>query len=203
MEYQYDNGDLLKNPQKYQKTEFIGNEFLIAYKKSRQQCIDKIENKKYEKNSYQNIVNKEIELILHGKKIHLEKLLNELLNLKNNYNEKNSKNNIIIDTFLKKFEIRKRLFLSYNSNLEEGEDRYDNLRNYLFLSNLGLIRYHETNNLKFLNTVLKINDTLCSQIEKLDDEDDKLLLRYLLENELIAVNNICTKKGIGFLWELL
>ena len=199
MEYQYDNGDLLKNPQKYQKTEFIGNEFLIAYKKSRQQCIDKIENKKYEKNSYQNIVNKEIELILHGKKIHLEKLLNELLNLKNNYNEKNSKNNIIIDTFLKKFEIRKRLFLSYNSNLEEGEDRYDNLRNYLFLSNLGLIRYHETNNLKFLNTVLKINDTLCSQIEKLDDEDDKLLLRYLLENELIAVNNICTKKGIGFL----
>tara|TARA_B100000953_G_C18008202_1_gene417206 strand:- start:397 stop:996 length:600 start_codon:yes stop_codon:yes gene_type:complete len=199
LEYQYDNGDLLKNPQKYQKTEFIGNEFLIAYKKSRQQCIDKIENKKYEKNSYQNIVNKEIELILHGKKIHLEKLLNELLNLKNNYNEKNSKNNIIIDTFLKKFEIRKRLFLSYNSNLEEGEDRYDNLRNYLFLSNLGLIRYHETNNLKFLNTVLKINDTLCSQIEKLDDEDDKLLLRYLLENELIAVNNICTKKGIGFL----
>ena len=199
MEYQYDNGDLLKNPQKYQKTEFIGNEFLIAYKKSRQQCIDKIENKKYEKNSYQNIVNKEIELILHGKKIHLEKLLNELLNLKNNYNEKNSKNNIIIDTFLKKFEIRKRLFLSYNSNLEEDEDRYDNLRNYLFLSNLGLIRYHETNNLKFLNTVLKINDTLCSQIEKLDDEDDKLLLRYLLENELIAVNNICTKKGIGFL----
>lgn len=199
LEYQYDDGDLLKNPQKYQKTEFKGNEFLIAYKKSRQQCIDKIENKKYKKNSYQNMGNKEIELILHGKKIHLEKLLNELLNLKTNDNEKNSKNNIIIDTLLKKFEIRKRLFLSYNSNLEEDEDRYDNLRNYLFLSNLGLIRYHETNNLKFLNTALKINDTLCSQIEKFEDEDDKLLLRYLLENELIAVNEICIKKGIEFL----
>ena len=125
--------------------------------------------------------------------------MNELLNLKTNDNEKNSKNNIIIDTLLKKFEIRKRLFLSYNSNLEEDEDRYDNLRNYLFLSNLGLIRYHETNNLKFLNTALKINDTLCSQIEKFEDEDDKLLLRYLLENELIAVNEICIKKGIEFL----
>ena len=135
LEYQYDDGDLLKNPQKYQKTEFKGNEFLIAYKKSRQQCIDKIENKKYKKNSYQNMGNKEIELILHGKKIHLEKLLNELLNLKTNDNEKNSKNNIIIDTLLKKFE----------------------------------------------------------------DEDDKLLLRYLLENELIAVNEICIKKGVEFL----
>jgi len=199
LEYQYDNGDLLKNPQKYQKTEFKGNEFLIAYKKSRQQCIDKIENRKYKKNRYQSMGNNDIELILHDKKIYLEKLLNELLNLKTNDNEKNSKNNIIIDTFLKKFEIRKRLFLSYNSNLEEDEDRYDNLRNYLFLSNLGLIRYHETNNLKFLNTVLKINDSLCSQIEKLEDEDDKLLLRYLLENELIAVNEICIKKGIEFL----
>ena len=199
LEYQYDNGDLLKNPQKYQKTEFKGNEFLIAYKKSRQQCIDKIENRKYKKNRYQSMGNNDIELILHDKKIYLEKLLSELLNLKTNDNEKNSKNNIIIDTFLKKFEIRKRLFLSYNSNLEEDEDRYDNLRNYLFLSNLGLIRYHETNNLKFLNTVLKINDSLCSQIEKLEDEDDKLLLRYLLENELIAVNEICIKKGIEFL----
>ena len=193
LEYQYDNGDLLK------KTEFKGNEFLIAYKKSRQQCIDKIENRKYKKNRYQSMGNNDIELILHDKKIYLEKLLNELLNLKTNDNEKNSKNNIIIDTFLKKFEIRKRLFLSYNSNLEEDEDRYDNLRNYLFLSNLGLIRYHETNNLKFLNTVLKINVSLCSQIEKLEDEDDKLLLRYLLENELIAVNEICIKKGIEFL----
>ena len=36
MEYQYDKDDLIKNPQKYQKTMFLGNNFLNTYKKSRE-----------------------------------------------------------------------------------------------------------------------------------------------------------------------
>ncbi len=198
MEYQYNKSDLIKNPQKYQKTPFLGNDFLIIYKKSRQEIIKKTTIKEDKKNIAIFKPNENIKDILNKEQFELEELLNEILNFKKNRKEMDSKNDFIIDNLLKKFEIKKRISKKYNSNLKEMDKEYNYLQNYLLLSKLGFIRYNETNNLRFFNTVLKINDTLCSQIEKFKTDSEKILLNYLLKNELDIINHICITNGIEF-----
>ena len=125
----------------------------------------------------------------------MEELLAAILNNKNKLDLENNK---IIDKLLKKFEIKKRICNKINNKFEEKDNEYNNLKNYLLLSKLILIKYNETENLKFLNTVLKINDTICSQIKKLKNDSDKILLKEIIEEELHIINNICNKNGVKF-----
>ena len=129
---------------------------------------------------------------------HVEELLSTILNNKNNKKESNLENNDIIDKLLKKFEVKKRISNEINNKLDEKDTDYNNLKNYLLLSKLSLIRYNETKNLKFLNTVLKINDTICSQIEKLKDESEKKLFKEILKDELNIIKEISIKNGVKF-----
>ena len=98
--------------------------------------------------------------------------------------------------FLKKFEIKKKIYTIYNSDFSEKSNHYENLRNYLLLSFLCLKRYDETNNLKYLNTSLKLNDLLISQAEKISSQVDLTLLKINLDNELKIIQKICLIKGI-------
>ena len=197
MEYQYDKDDLIKNPQKYQKTMFLGNNFLNTYKKSRERIMDKllVKDQKMELNFNKN---EDIKKVIKKEIFHVEELLSTILNNKNNKKESNLENNDIIDKLLKKFEVKKRISNEINNKLDEKDTDYNNLKNYLLLSKLSLIRYNETKNLKFLNTVLKINDTICSQIEKLKDESEKKLFKEILKDELNIIKEISIKNGVKF-----
>jgi hypothetical protein len=197
MEYQYDKNDLITNPQKYQKTIFLGNNFLNTYKKSREEIIKKIVVKD-EKIKINFNKNEDLKIILKKEKFYVEELLTTILNNKNNKKELNLENNEIIDKLLKKFEIKKRICNEVDDKFDEKDTEYNNLKNYLLLSKLSLIRYNETKNLKFLNTVLKINDTLCSQIEKLKNNSEKNLFKEIVKEELNIINNICNKNGVKF-----
>ena len=192
MEYQYDKNDLITNPQKYQKTMFLGNNFLNTYKESREKVIKKISVNEKKINFNKN---KDVRVILKKEKFDVEELLAAILNNKNKLDLENNK---IIDKLLKKFEIKKRICNKINNKFEEKDNEYNNLKNYLLLSKLILIKYNETENLKFLNTVLKINDTICSQIKKLKNDSDKILLKEIIEEELDIINNICNKNGVKF-----
>jgi hypothetical protein len=192
MEYQYDKNDLITNPQKYQKTMFLGNNFLNTYKESREKVIKKISVNEKKINFNKN---KDVRIILKKEKFDVEELLAAILNNKNKLDLENNK---IIDKLLKKFEIKKRICNKINNKFEEKDNEYNNLKNYLLLSKLILIKYNETENLKFLNTVLKINDTICSQIKKLKNDSDKILLKEIIEEELDIINNICNKNGVKF-----
>ena len=192
MEYQYDKNDLITNPQKYQKTMFLGNNFLNTYKESREKVIKKISVNEKKINFNKN---KDVRIILKKEKFDVEELLAAILNNKNKLDLENNK---IIDKLLKKFEIKKRICNKINNKFEEKDNEYNNLKNYLLLSKLILIKYNETENLKFLNTVLKINDTICSQIKKLKNDSDKILLKEIIEEELHIINNICNKNGVKF-----
>ena len=192
MEYQYDKNDLITNPQKYQKTMFLGNNFLNTYKESREKVIKKISVNEKKINFNKN---KDVRIILKKEKFDVEELLAAILNNKNKLDLENNK---IIDKLLKKFEIKKRICNKINNKFEEKDNEYNNLKNYLLLLKLILIKYNETENLKFLNTVLKINDTICSQIKKLKNDSDKILLKEIIEEELDIINNICNKNGVKF-----
>ncbi len=103
----------------------------------------------------------------------------------------------ILNEFIKKFEVKKRLYSSYDRNFKESSSLYSNLRNYLILSTLCMLAYKKNKNLKYLNTSLKLNDTICSQINKLQINLEKSLFYHILKIELQNVDSLCNSKKVG------
>ena len=67
-----------------------------------------------------------------------------------------------LELLIKKFEVSKRLYVAYDSALQPVEKDYDLLWNYALLAALVLYLYHQKQNLKYLNTGLKLVDLLIS-----------------------------------------
>ncbi len=194
MTYPYSNGDLLKNPERYQFTKFKGKNFLESYFYSRKIALKNISSRIDKKMDFNEIIDSITNIKnLENSESNLEKLL--LTNLKNHKN-RDIKFNKIIDIFLKKYEIKKRLVMQYDDDFHEKDSNYKNLRNYILLDLLCIIRFNETQNLKFLNTILKINDMLETQISFISDKIDLNIFKWILENEIKFVMELCKSKGV-------
>ena len=96
----------------------------------------------------------------------------------------------IIDKFLKKFEIRKKIFLYYDYKFNKVGDEFKEIQNYILLSFMCLIRYQVTSDLKYLNTFLKLNDTICSVKNLIINRIDISLFHYLLTSEIKYVSKL-------------
>ena len=105
--------------------------------------------------------------------------------------------NEIIDKFLKKFEIKKRIFSYYGKDLKEITDDYQNLRNYILLCSICLLKYEKTYNLKYLNASLKLNDSLCSQLTNITEPIDISIFIFNLNREIECVQKLSTQKGLS------
>ena len=68
----------------------------------------------------------------------------------------------ITSFFLKRFEVQKRIFAQYTLNPIRGQGSYVEPEPYVYLSYILCKLYMETQNLKYLNTLLKLNETLAS-----------------------------------------
>jgi hypothetical protein len=193
MNYEYTNKDLLKFPQKYQQSLFQGKEFLNSYFKNREEIIEKIKKNGYD---FKNLQNIETELIekMESTKNDLEKKFIKIIINKNL--KKDLPMDQIVDTFLKKFEIKKMIALEYDSNNKEKSKNFRYLRNYLLLSILCCLKYKETKNLKFLNTVLKINDTLVSQFFAINEKLDFKIFSIILQMEINFIKELYNSKGV-------
>ena len=194
MEYEYVNENLLEFPQKYQKTRFYGNKFLKKYLENRIKIINQIENTNNKSIKLEKIIE---ELKIKKESTNeedLETILSNILIRKVHHND--SSQNKLIDIFLKKFEIKKRLFTKYDLNFKQIGNNYKNLRNYILLSILCCLRYKETKNLIFFNVILKINDTLITQFNVIKNENDLKLFLNVLKNEINFVDELCKIKGI-------
>ena len=184
--YPYTETNLLENPQKYQMSPYLGKNFLIIFFKSRENQLKVLEKTgknfleldeiikqlsiNYSKNTLDDFLKTNIET---------EEILSLLLiNFSNPIDNDITK---ILNEFIKKFEIKKRLYSSYDGNFKESSSLYSNLRNYLILSTLCMLAYKKNKNLKYLNTSLKLNDTACSQINKLKTNLEKSLFYHILK----------------------
>jgi len=197
--YPYSSENLLEKPQKYQMSPFEGKDFLSSYLNSRKKIIQILEKNK--KNPYDEILNQfkkfiDVNFESFSEKIILEKFLSFLI-----YNllemNKDKQINEYVDLVLKKFEIKKRLYSTYNSEFKEITDDYKNLHNYTLLALIFQIKYKQTKALKYLNAILKLNDILCSQHSNLNPQDAELTY-HLLNHEIDFVSELCHKKGIEF-----
>ncbi len=194
-QYAYSNGDLLKNPQKYHMTPFLDKKFLNDYLNSRNSHLEKISN--FEKMNIKKI----IQTINHK---HLQKkksteynsetsiiLLNALTNL---INDENDDFTILVDKFIKKFETKKLIFSKYDNNFQPISNEYSELRNYLLLATICAFQFKNSTNLKYLNTLLKLNDIICSQITSIDNSIDASLFNIVISHELNFITTLIQKK---------
>ena len=198
MEYKYIKNNLLKIPEKYQMSTFENLDFLVSYKKSRQSILEIIRNND-EILDFKDVLNKTSILKNNNFKnirksfIETDKLLQFLyVDILNNQNN----DNISLDILIKKFEIKKKIFESYDLEFKENTKKFINLKNYVLLSLICLLKFEKTNNLKFLNVSLKLNDTICSQVKTLVILEDILIFNFVIKKELQIIFDLCDKKGI-------
>ena len=195
VEYNYTKNDLIKDPQKYQMTPFEGANFLKKYEKSRRIIIKKIEEKN-NCSSIEEIINENNNYIFDGKKpIPTKDFLKFSIKNINHFDSEHKIENII-NTLIKKFEIKKIIFIKYDKNLNEMLDNFKNLTNYLLLSILCLKLYKKNKNLKYLNATLKLNDTVISQFNIISNINNFILLNYCLTDELNEIKKLKKMKGV-------
>ena len=192
--YTYSDGNLLKNPQKYQMTPFLDKNFLDDYQRTRINYLEKIS--KFEKIELEKIIHninqKDMQDDRSSKfnsvtSIMLFDVLTALINDENN-------NFDIIDKFIKKFETKKLIFSKYDNNFQPISNEYSELRNYLLLATICAFQFKNSTNLKYLNTLLKLNDIICSQITSIDNSIDASLFNIVISHELNFITTLIQKK---------
>ncbi len=185
--YQYVQNNLLTTPQNYQMSSYEGPDFLISYQSSRRKIIAELEKMpdfiSYSDNFFSSQDVSDVCVIIKKNKFPTNELYHsiimELIN-----NPKNTQIIPIIDKFLKKFEIRKKIFLNYDDEFNMVGDEFKEIQNYILLSFMCLIRYQDTSDLQYLNTFLKLNDLICSAKNLIVNKIDISLFHYLLTSEM-------------------
>jgi len=198
IKYPYSEIDCFEFPQKYQLSTYYGIDFLLIYKKTRNEIIEQIKTNDKKIKNYINENSKFNDKYLKsiGKKTYETEKLLWFIYKKISENKLNDKYLELINKLIKKFEISKKIFDFYEFDLTLESKNFMIYKNYLILSLICMNLYEKRMNLKFLNTSLKLNDALCSNFKKIIDENDLLLLKKVLELELNEIDNLMTKKGL-------
>ena len=199
--YFYISKNLLENPLNYHMSKYVGPEFLESYKESRLKNIEIFQKEDLFEN-YEGVLTNILEnkpnlsnFEFNDENYETENLLSFLyVRLKTRKNNEIAKK--ILNQLIKKFEIKKLLCLQYDSNLKEISSDCSKLSNYILLSLCCLLKYEQTNNLKFLNASLKLNDTISSQHIGINTDFEKSLFCFVLQKELYYIDTLCKLKGI-------
>lgn len=190
MAYKYVTENNLENKQNYMYSEYQGEEFLKYYFKERREACKK--GKCLNKQSIEAFL---IEQEVLGD---TQKKLGQIARaaLGGEYLREE------LDRFLKAFEVRKRLHDSYVAETIKPVDmnKYYNYNNYLLLACCCILFYENSTCLKYLNTLLKVGDTLLSIRQSLSEEQD-ILLGGIILTEVAFIKKIAKDKGICINWE--
>ena len=101
------------------------------------------------------------------------------------------------DIYLKAFEVRKRIHNAYEVGTIKPVDNeaFDDYDNYLLLAWCCIFFYRHFSCLKYLNTLLKVDDTLISLYSFLSNQQ-KEVLSDIISSELEFIRFLIEDKGI-------
>lgn len=92
-----------------------------------------------------------------------------------------------LDRYVKRFEVSKRLYVSYDGTMSAVDNQLAPAAAYPMLALACLVNYNRTSNLKHLNTALKLCDLLSSRTEALESQGTIALARLALDEERGAI----------------
>lgn len=220
--YCFTNVDRVTYPHNYHYTKFKGLDFLFYYFINRLSALKfaQTEDLYFEQNNrllffknlpelvakiegWSNALNflpmesKEQPLSADGiQKIAIQNTLHRLQEI-NNSKRLESEDIKQLMLFLRKFEISKKIYSSYDSKWQKGYGNYDNLNLYLLLSNnLGRL-YNIKKSNQILSSRLKLNDLIISSDNScLLNEQSEINQSKIIFKEMFDVYNLCKEKEI-------
>ena len=90
-----------------------------------------------------------------------------------------------------KFEVTKKIYEQYSVNFGKGQGRSDTVKIYWILLVSLSLHFAITKNIKYLNTILKVNDLICSlNISKTCKDLPTNYLALVLSFELANIKNL-------------
>ncbi|MFI3202378.1 MAG: adenylyl-sulfate kinase [Eubacteriales bacterium] len=181
LEYHYSKINLLKYPEKYEYSQYRGSMFLDVFELSRQESLSYA-------STMHHVVDEEIvsniTKWLSDDEGYTKQVLCNLI-------QSATKDTVDPITFrmVKKFEVSKKLFVSYDKETWlKTSEQYDDIQNYLLFAILMIQVNHvsKSNQEKMIcfNALLKVNDLLVSCKEEFNTENHWLLFNYVLKEEL-------------------
>lgn len=202
--YQYSQKDAFEHPQSYMYTEYEGESLLKAYRADRRKHFLNLTGRSIDSEEVKNLA-LEPDLFISSHIIKLpvkdchsdnfvlqtQEVLDAVVGIF--YAEASREKSLAIiwlKKFQQKFEVSKKLYRSYTSNLKPQSQDFHDLAIYIsFGAALALAcRIEERMQLNFLNSLLKVNDLLLSQ-RLSDASEPTLCLRIsrliLIEKKLI------------------
>jgi len=227
MNYEYSKMNRFTTPHTYMYTKYEGQDFLKAYFEFRRGCLEKFEYKLDEAEKTNNSLNFSFSefrnkldpfLEVYGqegkvdlvavdnfftkiqsrKTIQTTVFFKQIANLMLNCKRDNL--NVfyeILSTFIKKYEVFKKIYSEYSPQFRKKGEDYTSLSHYILISFCTLYYHHHIPNLKFLNGALKINDAICSVLEKVTSVEDSLFFHLTLLMEKEAIEQLIKKKAVN------
>jgi len=209
IKYEYTAFNRLQNPHQYMYTRYQGEDFIRSYFKDREVHIKRFKSQEvgqdlddidiylsesarfllqendYTVNDYKTI--QRIGCFKRQNRVITEELLMSLIacQLSNDHDDTIKD---WIDFLVQRFEVTKKLYQSYHShNLHRGEGNAENIRLYWLFSLLLTLYYSGPNNIKYLSTLLKVNDLICSLDDFFLNKIPKQGLLLVLSKEIESI----------------
>ncbi|MDA3892342.1 MAG: adenylyl-sulfate kinase [Salinivirgaceae bacterium] len=162
--YGYTLNNLLERPHKYQYSKFEGVKMFEKFRTDRSLCIDFLNNR------LQRLKNNNLEAVEIVYKEHINEnnlvLRDFLFHLYNSDRKEMDKEESIIELIIKRFEVSKKLHLTYDKNeIRKSSKQFGDLLNYPLFSLVLQKYYNNTGSqqkLVYLNAILKVNDIISS-----------------------------------------
>jgi cytidine diphosphoramidate kinase len=181
--YSYTKSNLLENPHKYQYSLYEGKDFFIKYENDRQEALTFFKER-LEYLTKVNLKSNDLEYHFYIENNNLV-LKDFLVFLLQNGDRELEKQKSIIELLIKRFEVGKKLYLTYDiKEIRKSSLYFDNLINYPLFSLVLQKYYHiekSEKKLIYLNAILKINDIL-SSIRK------NIIIPIEITNAIEAIN---------------
>ena len=98
-----------------------------------------------------------------------------------------------IERLLQRFEVSKRIYSDYDENFKPKSKLYEQLINYILFALILLSEQQNSDNYRYLNTALKLNDLVISTHEKTLEKELKALINISILFELYSVQCLIEK----------
>ncbi len=203
--YEYTEVNRLESPHSYMYTKYYGDDFLKSYIKNRNTYIEKIKDQSKNENLDeidQYLLESCKIQVIEGNQSPIHSSIN-ILDL-NNHSDKVDTNDLIlslianqcakknhlqnkfwIDFLVQRFEVSKRLYeIYYPLKKIKGEGSDSIIKIYWLFSLLITITFDSNKNIKYLSTLLKLNDLICSLDKSQKEEIPKKIMLFILSNEI-------------------
>jgi hypothetical protein len=198
--YVYTLTNILKKRQDYMYTPWHGKDFITEYISNRKHALSKLEDNYTTAVSEYELI-KDIESTLQIQSSQKTQNINTtamLLALINNNLELTDHASALfkIESLLKSFEVRKKIYTKYNELFKPLSKEFSNLENYILFCIVLLKQFTLTNEYRYLNTILKLNDLIISTGLESVTKTNKALISLLLTRELSCIQKLLQERSI-------